>query len=111
VTDSEAVIRYDPIAKPGVSNLLTIYSSLSGRTIEDLQDAYQGRGYGDLKKELAEVVVDFATPVQERVKAYLDDPAALDAILAAGAARAHEVAAATMAVVRDRVGFLPTAGR
>jgi tryptophanyl-tRNA synthetase len=109
VTDSESVVRYDPVAKPGVSNLLTIYSTLSGRTIDDLESAYAGRGYGDLKKELAEVVVDFVTPIQAQVKEYLDDPATLDAILAGGAARAREVARATMAVVRERVGFLPTA--
>jgi tryptophanyl-tRNA synthetase len=107
VTDSEAVVRFDPVAKPGVSNLLTIYATLSNRTIEELEDSYAGRGYGDLKKDLAEVVVDFVTPIQRQVADYLDDPAALDAVLALGAARARSVAGATMAVVRERVGFLP----
>jgi tryptophanyl-tRNA synthetase len=109
VTDSEAVVRFDPVTKPGISNLLTIYSTLSGDTIESLEETYAGRGYGDLKKDLAEVVVDFVTPVQRQVKEYLDDPAALDAILAVGSAHAREVAQATMAVVRERVGFLPAA--
>jgi tryptophanyl-tRNA synthetase len=109
VTDSESVVRFDPVHKPGISNLLTIYSTLSGEPVEALEDKYAGRGYGDLKKDVAEVVVDFVTPVQRQVKEYLDDPAALDAILARGSARAREVAQATMAVVRERVGFLPAA--
>jgi tryptophanyl-tRNA synthetase len=107
VTDSEAVVRFDPETKPGVSNLLTIYSALSGRSIGDLEAEYAGRGYGDLKKDLAEVVVDFVTPIQERTAAYLDDPAALDAVLAAGAEKARAIAGATLATMYDRVGFLP----
>src|SRR6478736_2535766 len=66
VTDSGSEIRFDAEEKPGVSNLLTIYSALTGRTIGDLEGDYAGRGYGDLKKELAEVVVDFVTPFRER---------------------------------------------
>jgi tryptophanyl-tRNA synthetase len=107
VTDSEAVVRFDPETKPGVSNLLTIHSALSGRSIGDLEAEYAGRGYGDLKKDLAEVVVDFVTPIQERTAAYLDDPAALDAVLAAGAEKARAIAGATLATMYDRVGFLP----
>ena len=84
VTDTEREIRYDPEAKPGISNLLTIYSALTGRKIAELEDAYAGRGYGDLKKDLAEVVVEFTAPLRERVQAYLDDPAELDRVLADG---------------------------
>ena len=84
VTDTEREIRYDPAAKPGISNLLTIYSALTDRKISELEDAYAGRGYGDLKKDLAEVVVEFTAPLRERVQAYLDDPAELDRVLAGG---------------------------
>jgi tryptophanyl-tRNA synthetase len=111
VTDTGREIIYDPERKPGVSNLLTIYAALSGRTIDDLSAAYQGKGYGDLKKDLAEVVVGFLRPIQERTRAYLDDPAQLDKLLAVGAEKARSVAAATLAHAYDRVGFIPPAAR
>lgn len=107
VTDTGREVVFDPDAKPGVSNLLTIYSSLTGRTIAELEAAYDGKGYGDLKKDLAAVVVDFVTPIQARTKSYLDDAAELDQILAKGAEKARAVAATTLATVYDRVGFLP----
>ena len=110
VTDTEREIRFDPEAKPGISNLLTIYSALTDRKVSELEAEYAGRGYGDLKKDLAEVVAEFVTPLRERVRTYLDDPAELDAVLARGAARAREVAAATLADVHTKVGFLPPAG-
>ncbi|GAB7049974.1 tryptophan--tRNA ligase [Catenuloplanes indicus] len=106
VTDTGREIIFDPENKPGIANLLTIYSALTGRTIEDLTGAYDGKGYGDLKKDLAAVVVDFVTPIQERTKAYLDDPAQLDKVLAAGAEKAREVASATLAATYERIGFL-----
>ncbi|MFV2012923.1 MULTISPECIES: tryptophan--tRNA ligase [unclassified Micromonospora] len=110
VTDTGREIIYDPESKPGISNLLTIYAALSGRTLDELTAAYQGKGYGDLKKDLAEVAVEFVRPIQERTRGYLDDPAQLDKILAIGAGKAEAVAAATLAAVYDRVGFLAPAG-
>ncbi|MFY1652175.1 tryptophan--tRNA ligase [Solwaraspora sp. WMMB762] len=110
VTDTGREIIYDPESKPGISNLLTIYAALSGRTLDELTAAYQGKGYGDLKKDLAEVVVEFVRPIQERTRGYLDDPVQLDKILAIGAGKAEAVAAATLAAVYDRVGFLAPAG-
>ncbi|WBC18377.1 MULTISPECIES: tryptophan--tRNA ligase [unclassified Solwaraspora] len=110
VTDTGREIIYDPESKPGISNLLTIYAALSGRTLDELTAAYQGKGYGDLKKDLAEVVVEFVRPIQERTRGYLDDPAQLDKVLAIGAGKAEAVAAATLAAVYDRVGFLAPAG-
>jgi tryptophanyl-tRNA synthetase len=107
VTDTGREIVYDPVDKPGVSNLLTIYSALSGRTVPDLEAAYQGKGYGDLKKDLAEVVVDVTAPIRERTRAYLDDPEALDKILTIGAEKARAVSSETLRAVYDRVGFLP----
>jgi tryptophanyl-tRNA synthetase len=110
VTDAEREIRYDPEAKPGVSNLLTIYSALTDRKISELEADYAGKGYGDLKKDLADVVADFVEPLRERVRTYLDDPAELDRVLAAGASRAREVAGATLAAVHEKIGFLPPTG-
>jgi tryptophanyl-tRNA synthetase len=111
VTDTGREIIFDPEHKPGVSNLLTIYSALTGRPIEDLVTAYAGKGYGDLKKDLAEVVVEFIRPIQERTKAYLDDPAQLDKLLAIGAEKARAVSSETLRRVYDRIGFLrPTSG-
>ncbi|HEY7174955.1 MAG TPA: tryptophan--tRNA ligase [Micromonosporaceae bacterium] len=109
VTDTGRDIVFDPAAKPGVSNLLTIYSALSGRSIAELVDAYQGKGYGDLKKDLAEVLIDWVRPIQERTKAYLDDPDHLDKLLAIGADKARTVASATLRAAYDRVGFLAPA--
>ena len=106
VTDSGSEIRFDTEEKPGVSNLLTIYSALTGRTIGDLESDYAGRGYGDLKKELAEVVVDFVTPFRERTLELLDDQAHLTEVLRRGAEQAHAVADATLRDVYQRVGFV-----
>ncbi len=107
VTDTEREVRFDEEHKPGISNLLTIYAALDRRSVAQLVEDYAGRGYGDLKKDLAEVVADFVTPFRNRVLVYLDDPSALDAVLASGAAKAKRVAAQTLAQVYDRVGFLP----
>ena len=109
VTDTDAEVRYDPETKAGVSNLLVIHSVLSGTPIADVEADFSGRGYGDLKKAVAEVVVEAVTPFRERLAELLDDPAELDRILARGAERATVIADATMARVRDAVGLLPAA--
>jgi tryptophanyl-tRNA synthetase len=108
VTDTGREVRFDPETKAGVSNLLVIHSALSGTPVEDLERHFEGRGYGDLKREVAEVVVAAVEPFQKRMAELLDDPAELDRMLAQGADRAREVAQATMARVRDRVGLLPS---
>ncbi|MFF4401270.1 tryptophan--tRNA ligase [Streptomyces sp. NPDC001480] len=107
VTDTDTVIRYDTENKPGVSNLLTIYSTLTGRSIAELEQDYEGKMYGALKTDLAEVMVEFVTPFRDRTQQYLDDPETLDSILAKGAEKARSVAAETLAQAYDRVGFLP----
>ncbi|MFI2257764.1 tryptophan--tRNA ligase [Streptomyces tubercidicus] len=107
VTDTDTVIRYDAENKPGVSNLLTIYSTLTGLSIPELEQKYEGKMYGALKTDLAEVMVDFVTPFRDRTQEYLDDPETLDAILAKGAEKARAVAAETLATTYDRLGFLP----
>ncbi len=106
VTDADRDVLYDPDAKPGVSNLLVIHSVLSGTRIEELERAYAGKGYGELKKDVAEVVVETVTPFRDRMNELLADPAELDRILADGADRAREIAAATMSRVYDTVGLL-----
>jgi tryptophanyl-tRNA synthetase len=106
VTDSEREIRYDPDAKPGVSNLLTIQSAVTGTDVDKLVEGYAGRGYGDLKKDTAEAVVEFVTPIKTRVDDLLADPAELEGVLAAGATRAAEVSAKTLNRVYQRLGFL-----
>ncbi|WP_371677045.1 tryptophan--tRNA ligase [Streptomyces sp. NBC_01276] len=107
VTDTEAVVRFDTENKPGVSNLLTIYSTLTGESIPALEAAYEGKGYGALKTDLAGVMVDFVTPFKQRTQEYLDDPETLDSLLAKGAEKARAVAAETLAQTYDRLGFLP----
>jgi len=106
VTDTGREIIFDQANKPGVSNLLTIFSALTGRSIETLVAAYDGKGYGDLKKDLAEVVVEFLKPIQARTNGYLEDPAQLDKMLAIGAEKARAVSAPTLKAVYDRIGFL-----
>jgi tryptophanyl-tRNA synthetase len=109
VTDTGREIVYDPENKPGVSNLLTIYAALTGRSLDDLTAAYDGKGYGDLKKDLAEIVVAFVEPIQQRTRMYLDDPAQLDKLLAIGREKARAVSSVTLATAYERVGFVAPA--
>src|SRR6266581_1769288 len=105
VTDADNEIRVDEQAKPGVTNLLRIYSAFSGESVSGLAARYAGTGYGAFKKDLAEVVVDALAPVRERTEKMLADEAGLDRLLAAGAARARKIASQTMESVRERVGL------
>jgi len=109
VTDSEREIRFDPEAKAGVSNLLSIQAAVTGADVDKLVEGYVGRGYGDLKKDTAEAVVEFVTPIKTRVDELLADPAELTAVLSAGAERANAVASTTLQRVYDRLGFLQRA--
>ncbi|WP_280717667.1 tryptophan--tRNA ligase [Kitasatospora sp. MAP5-34] len=106
VTDTDTVVSYDEENKAGVSNLLRIHSALSGQSIEQLVAHFEGKMYGALKTELAELFAEWVTPFQERTKSYLDDPAELDRVLGLGAEKAREVASETLATVYDRIGFL-----
>jgi tryptophanyl-tRNA synthetase len=110
VTDSGSEVRFDQEEKPGISNLLTIFSALSGSSVGDLEKRYDGRGYGDFKKDLADVVVDFVTPFRDRTLELLEDRTELDAVLAAGTEKAAAVAERTLADVYERVGFVPAGG-
>jgi tryptophanyl-tRNA synthetase len=109
VTDAGSEVRADTEAKPGVTNLLRIYSALSGEQVVTLEAKYAGAGYGGFKKDLAELVVATFSPIRERTQRILADEAGLDRVLAHGAAQARLVAGQTMAAVRDRMGLLKPA--
>jgi tryptophanyl-tRNA synthetase len=107
VTDMDRDIRFDPTTKPGVSNLLGILSLLTGSAIPTLESEFLGKGYGDLKGAVADAVVAEFAPIRARALELLADPAELDRMLAINAARANDIAEATLARVYDAVGFLP----
>ncbi len=110
VTDDGGEIHFDRAEKPGVSNLLSIYSAVTDRPVQDIVDEYQGKMYGHLKVDLAEVVVARLGPIRDRAEELLQDPAQLDALLATGAAKARSVAGETLAEVYEKIGFLPASG-
>lgn len=109
VTDSSGVVAFDPAEKPGVSNLLSILSLLTGETTDALVASFDGLQYGALKMAVAEAVVEAFAPIRTRTLELLDDPAELDRLLALNASRAEEIADATLARVYDALGFLPRA--
>jgi len=106
VTDTDATIKLDWENKPGVSNLLSIHSSISGESIISLEDRFAGAGYGVLKGEVADVVVNALGPIRDKANDLMSDQAELDRLLASGADKARAVAEATLATVYDRVGFI-----
>ena len=104
MTDSSGEISYDKENKPGISNLLTIYSSFANRSIDDIVAEYQNTGYGKFKQDLADVVISVLEPMQER-HAKLMDSSELDDILAEGAKKANKVANETLASMEKAIGF------
>jgi tryptophanyl-tRNA synthetase len=106
VTDSgrEIVARPD---KPAIANLLTIYSVASGKAVSEIEAAYAGKGYAEFKADLAEVVVEFLAPLQERHAELKGDPDEIARLLEIGAGKAQAVASQTLAAAYERVGFLP----
>jgi tryptophanyl-tRNA synthetase len=107
VTDSETEVRFDPVAKPGVSNLLQILAATTGRPIPELEREFDGSGYGPLKAAVAEAVVDFLRPIQDRYRDLVADPGAVRAQLAIGAEKAEAMSAKVMERVRRASGLLP----
>ncbi len=107
VTDSETEVRFDPATKPGVSNLLQILAAVTGRSVEAVTGELAGTGYGTLKTTVADAVVEFVRPLQERYRELEQDPGHVDTIAAEGAARAEAIASTVLARVRDAVGLLP----
>jgi tryptophanyl-tRNA synthetase len=106
VTDSETEVRFDPVNKPGVSNLLTILATFTDRDVEQVAADYDGRGYGALKGDTAEAVVEFAGPFAERVRELESDPAELHRLMSAGSAKARVIAAQTLALTYDQLGLV-----
>jgi tryptophanyl-tRNA synthetase len=106
VTDSgrEVLARPD---KPAISNLLELFSVATGKAVEELEQAYAGRGYGDFKTDLADALIAFLAPVRERYAELRGDPARLTAILEQGAAKAQAIARDNLALAKSRMGFLP----
>ena len=106
VTDAGREIKFDEKEKPGVSNLLTIHSALSGQSISDLENHFSGKGYGDLKGEVADVVVEYLKPIREKTLELLADESHLLEMLAQGAAKAQEVASTTLAKTYSNLGLV-----
>ena len=106
VTDTDSSIKLDWENKPGVSNLLSIHSSLSGESVISLEEKFEGAGYGTLKGEVADVVISKLGPIRDRANELMSDPVELDRLLASGADKARAVAEQTLAEVYDRVGFI-----
>ncbi|ALS78067.1 tryptophan--tRNA ligase [Planococcus kocurii] len=104
VTDSEGIVRYDPINKPGVANLLTIEAALTGESIDDLVTKYEGAGYGDFKSSVAQAVIKHLAPIQERYALLLDSDE-LDTILDAGAQKANFLATKTLTKMENAMGL------
>lgn len=106
VTDAGREIKFDEKEKPGVSNLLTIHSALSGQSISELENHFAGKGYGDLKGEVADVVVEYLKPIREKTLELLADESHLLAVLSKGATKAQEVASTTLAKTYKNLGLV-----
>ena len=106
VTDAGREIKFDEKEKPGVSNLLTIHSALSGQSISDLENHFAGKGYGDLKGEVADVVVEYLKPIREKTLELLADESHLLTVLSQGAAKAKEVASTTLSRTYSNLGLV-----
>ncbi len=106
VTDTGREVRFDFAQKPGISNLLTIISTLSGRSISAIEQEFEGKGYGDFKGAVADVVVEYLRPVRAKTLELLDDPTHLNSILKVGAEKAEAVASKTIADVYERIGLI-----
>jgi len=106
VTDDGKEVKFDEKSKPGISNLLTIHSALSGKSIQDLEGEFSGKGYGDFKAAVAEVVISKLEPIGKRTKELMDDQGELIRILNKGAARANEVATATLKAAYSAIGLV-----
>lgn len=105
-SDTERCVRYAPEEKPGVANLMSIYSAVTGKTFDEIEAEFEGKGYGALKPAVGEAVVELLRPIQEETKRILSDKAYLEGVYRAGAERAGHVAEKTLRKVYKKVGFL-----
>jgi tryptophanyl-tRNA synthetase len=106
VTDTGKIVKYDVKKKAGISNLLTIYSLLSGKSIKELEKKFEGKGYADFKKSLAQVTIDYLEPFRKKKKELLSREVYVEEILKKGAKRAESIAKSTMEDVRKKMGLL-----
>jgi len=106
VTDSENIVRFDPETKPGVSNLMQIYASITSKTMEEIEKEFEGSGYGNFKTKVAEAVIEKLEPIQKKYKEILNNPKYLEKIYTDGAERARKLASKTIADVKERIGII-----
>ena len=106
VTDDGKEVKFDEKDKPGISNLLTIHSALSGKSIQEIETEFAGKGYGDFKSAVAEVVIAELEPIRDRTKQLMDDPAELVSLLKTGADKANEVASNTLKAAYTAIGLI-----
>ncbi|MBR6950937.1 MAG: tryptophan--tRNA ligase [Oscillospiraceae bacterium] len=107
VTDSETCVRYDPVNKKGISNLMQIYSVATGKSFETIESEFTGRGYGEFKPAVGEAVVEMLRPIREEATRLMADKAYLESVYREGAERAAHTAARTLRKVQKKVGFIP----
>ena len=106
VTDSDTCVKYDVENKPGVSNLLTIYSIFTGKTVEEAEREFEGKGYGEFKQAVGEAVVEVLRPINEKKEALLNDKAYLNKVLADGKQKAEYLARKMLNKVYKKIGFI-----
>ena len=106
VTDSENIVRFDPETKPGVSNLMQIYASITSKTMEEIEKEFEGSGYGNFKTKVAEAVIEKLEPIQKKYKEILDNPDYLKEIYTKGAENARKLASKTLNDVKERIGIV-----
>ena len=106
VTDSENKVRFDPEAKPGVSNLMQIYSAITNKTMEEIEKEFEGKGYGDFKMAVANSVIEKLKPIQDKYKEILNDKEYLEKVYTQGAENARKLASKTLEDVKNKIGIL-----
>ena len=106
VTDSENKVRFDPEAKPGVSNLMQIYSAITNKTMEEIETEFEGKGYGDFKTAVANSVIEKLKPIQDKYKEILNNKEYLEKVYIQGAENARKLASKTLEDVKSRIGIL-----
>ena len=105
-SDTENCVRYDPENKPGVANLMTIYSAVTGKSYDEIEREFDGMGYGKFKPAVGEAVVELLRPIREESNRILQDKAYLESVYRAGAEKASYVAEKTLRKVYKKVGFV-----
>lgn len=106
VTDSENKVKFDPENKPGVSNLMQIYSAITSKSMEDIEKEFEGSGYGDFKVKVAQAVIEKIEPIQKKYKELLENPEYLEKIYTKGAENARKLASKTLQEVKEKIGII-----